>query len=341
MWQLKAKTKNKDMGYSVYKIFSDLQRKDSSNKDYFSAASLPFTQRHKIGISPEGYPIFFIECSNTGHSLDINLEFISVLFNRTCRLSADNATQSDNVYTIISLKTENIDFQQYFLEVVCIVLEQLPDNPTHKQLKSEIQKLIELFSRFTRPPRKTIQGLWAELFIIEQAKYPEYLIQSWHASPEDKFDFNDGRDKIEVKSTSQVRRVHSFSLEQLNPNRNSNLLIASVFVIQTGRGKNIFDLKESICKRVQNLQLQFRLNEILSQTLGSDFDKVFDVYFDYQQALDTLAFFDFKDIPTINSGNIPNEVSNVRLDCDLSRVTTIKDKEFDTAHSPLFRSIQI
>ncbi|MDR2926796.1 MAG: PD-(D/E)XK motif protein [Cytophagaceae bacterium] len=328
------------MGYSIYKIFADLQRKETMLKDSFSAASLPFTQKHKLGISPEGYPMFFIECSNTVHSLDINLEFISVLFNRPCRLSEGNE-QSDNIYTIISLKTESVDFQQYFLEVVCIVLEQLPASPTHRQLKTEIQKLIDLFSRFSRPPRKTIQGLWAELFVIEQAKYPEYLIQSWHSSPDDKFDFNDGQDKIEVKSTSAARRVHSFTLEQLNPNRNSNLLIASLFVIQTGQGKNIFDLIDSICKRVQNLQLQFRLNEILSQTLGSDLDKVFDAYFDYQQALDTLAFFDFKDIPSISSNNIPEEISNVRLDCDLSRVVTIKDKIFDTSQSPLFRSIQI
>ena len=328
------------MGYSIYKIFADLQHKKTTNKDSFSGASLPFTQKHKIGISPEGYPMFFIECNNTNHSLDINLEFISVLFNRTCRLLEGNK-QSDNIYTIISLKTENVDFQQYFLEVVCIVLEQLPERPSHKQLKTEIWKLIELFSRFNRPPRKTIQGLWAELFVIEQAKCPEYLIQSWHSSPDDKFDFNDGQDKIEVKSTSTARRVHSFALEQLNPNRNSNLLIASVFVVQTGRGKNIFDLMDSICKRVQNLQLQFRLNEILSQTLGCDINKVFDFFFDYQQALNTLAFFDFKDIPTISNDNIPEQVSNVRLDCDLSHVVTIKDKVFDISQSPLFRSIQI
>ena len=328
------------MEYSIYEIFADLQHKGTNNKDSFSVASLPFSRKNKIGISSKGYPMFFIECNNATYSLDINLELISVLFNRTCRLSENNK-QSDNIYTIISLKTENIDFQQYFLEVVCIVLKQLPENPSHRQLKAEIQKLIELFSRFNRPPCKTIQGLWAELFVIEQAQYPEYLIQSWHSLPEDKFDFNDGHDKIEVKSTSTARRIHSFALEQLNPNKNSNLLIASVFVIQTGQGKNIFDLIDSICKRVQNLQLQFRLNEILSQTLGSDFDKVFDMYFDYQQAADTLAYYDFKDIPTINSNDIPEEISNIRLDCDISHVGTIKENFFDTSQSPLFRSIPI
>lgn len=329
------------MGYSIYKLFAELQGTEIVNNDCFSAATLPFTKRHKMGISPDGYPMFFIECNNNEHSLDINLEFISVLFNRNCMLMENNNERIENVYTIISLKTDNIDFQQYFLEVVCIVLEQLPDKPNHKQLKAEIHKLIELFSRFTRPPRKTIQGLWAELFLIEQVQYPEYLIQAWHASPEDKFDFNDGRDKIEVKSTSKQRRVHSFSIEQLNPNKNSNLLVASLLVTQTGSGKNIFDLKNSICKRVQNLQLQFRLNEILSQTLGSDFDKVFDVYFDYQQAIDTLEFYDFRDIPTIHNTNIPIEVTNVHFDCDLSRVITIKDKDFDTSQSPLFRSLQL
>jgi hypothetical protein len=328
------------MKYPIYKIFADLQRKETVNKDSFLATSLPFLQKHKIGISPEGFPLFFIECNNAPHSSDINLEFISVLFNRPCRLSENN-TQSENIYTIISLKTENIDFQQYFLEVVCIVLEQLPENHSHKQLKTEIQKLIELFSRFSRPPRKTIQGLWAELFVIEQAKHPEYLIQSWHFSPEDKFDFNDGQDKIEVKSTSTARRVHRFSFEQLNPNKNSNLLIASVVVIQTGQGKNIFDLINSICKRVQDLQLQFRLSEIVSQTLGCDLDKAFDIHFDYQQAFDMLTFFDFKDIPTISNDGVPNEVSNVHFDCDLSCAVTVKDKVFDTSHSPLFRSIQI
>lgn len=329
------------MSSPIYDIFAGLQRSEDNQNDCFSVAPLPFNLNHKIGVSVLGFPMFFVRSNNTVHTHDVNLELISVLFSKTCNLLEVGQDPSQDIYTIISLKTENTDFQQYFLEVVCIVLEQLPDIPTDKQLNFEINKLVELFSRFTRPPRKTIQGLWAELFIIEQAKNPEYLIEAWHTSPEDKFDFNDAQDKLEVKSTSKSRRVHSFSLEQLNPNQTSNLIIASVFVVQTGRGKNIFDLKNSILGKVHNLQLQFRLNEIISQTIGSDFDKTFDVYFDYQQAVDTLQFFDFKDIPSINPDLLQSEISNVRFDCDLSRLSNIKDKVFDTTHSPLFQSIQI
>jgi hypothetical protein len=331
------------MEESTYTIFSRLQQRDSVN-EYLCVVPLPFSINHKIGISPDKHPMFFIECEPIDFAMDTKLEFISVLFNRQCQLLQDDGVTTqkiENTYTIIELKNNNVDFQQYFVEVVSLIVETLPQRPTHLELKTEIQKLIALFSRFNKPPRRQIQGLWAELFVIEQAIHPEYLIQSWHNSPDDKFDFNDGQDKIEVKSTAQSHRIHEFSIEQLNPNKNSNLLIASVFVINTGIGKNLFDLVKSICSKVTNPTLQFRLNDIVGQTIGQDFEKLSSLYFDYQQALDTLAFYDFKDIPTINIANVPEVISNVRFNCDLSNVTAIDNKPFDVSQSPLFKSIQI
>ena len=98
MWKRKTKFRI-IMSYSVYKIFTNLQRKESNVDDCFSAASLPFSTKHKIGISSEGYPIFFIECNTKENSLDINLEFISVMFNRICRLKEDDSTFIENIAT--------------------------------------------------------------------------------------------------------------------------------------------------------------------------------------------------------------------------------------------------
>ena len=114
-----------------------------------------------------------------------------------------------------------------------------------------------------------------------------------------------------------------------------------MFVIETGHGRTIFDLKNSICKKVSDLKLQYRLNEIIVQTLGRDFDKVNDVSFDYQQALDTIAFYDYQDIPSIAIKNIPKSLSNIHFDCDLSTVKTIQDKCLEINESSLFKSIQI
>lgn len=324
---------------SVYKIFQELRNESPTNGDNFVIASLPSMKNHKIGITQNGQPIFFIKCDNTTKSktLDTNLEFISVQFNRQCQLINQKKKTEEGIYTIILLKTDIEYLQEYFLKIVFVLLNNVSDKPLLKDLKIEIDKLINLFSKFTKPPLKTIQGLWAELLIIEQSKNPDYLIQSWHNSTSDKYDFNDGIDKIEVKSTVKSRRIHGFSIEQLTPNKNSQLLIASVFTIETGTGTNVSDLIENIETHIKDKTLIFRLNELVALTLGKDFEKSFDVFFDYQFAIDSIQLYHSYDIPTIHQNNIPSNIMNVKFDCDLSNIKTLNKKAIKSKlHNSLF-----
>lgn len=311
---------------SVFSIFQELKTEINDKTDGFVIASLPAVKNHKIGVSAEETPMFFIKCedSNSEKSFDYNLEFISVQFNRECQLISNGKQSAKGFYTVISLKTDSIDLQEYFLEVVFLVVKNLPTEPTLKELKVEVEKLVNLFSQFSKPPQKTIQGLWAELLVIEQAKNPDYLIQSWHSETTAKFDFNDGIDKIEVKSTSKSKRIHSFSIEQLNPNKNSILIIASVFAVETGTGKSIYDLLESIGRNIKDKNLFFRVNEIAVKTLGKDFEKTFDVFFDYALAIDLLAFYESELIPKIDISNVSQQLSNIRFDSDLTELQPIK-----------------
>ena len=129
-----------------------------------------------------------------------------------------------------------------------------------------------------------------------------------------------------MKSTVKTRRIHSFSLEQLTPNSNSKLVIASVFTIETGTGINIFGLVEKIEAKVKNKNLSFRINEMVAVTLGKDFEKSLDVFFDYQFSVDSIKYYNSGDIPTISNGQIPTNIMNVRFDCDLTDVKAISKK---------------
>jgi Putative PD-(D/E)XK family member, (DUF4420) len=311
---------------SIFNIFQKLKEQISSENNGFIIAPLPLVKNHKIGISAIGLPLFFIKCddSTTVKNLDYNLEFISVQFNQECQLLSNNKQIAKNFYTVISLKTDSVDLQEYFLEVVYFIIKKISPSPKLNNLKIEVEKLIILFSKFSKPAKKTIQGLWAELLIIEQSKNPSYLIQAWHHSIFDKFDFNDGIDKIEVKSTSKTKRIHTFSIEQLNPNKNSNLVIASVFAVETGIGKSIFNLIKLINKKVKNNDIVFRINEVIAETLGKDFEKTFEIFFDYKLAIDSLAFYESKSIPKIEGSNIKQEISNVHFDSDLSNIEKLK-----------------
>ena len=311
---------------SIFKIFQDLKNETPNKIDGFTIANLSKIKNHKIGLNKDGLPLFFIKCENETNekALDYNLESISIQFNQKCQLLSNDKKVAEGVYTVIALKTDSIDLQEYFLNILYFVLLKLPVIAKLKELKIEVEKLVSLFNKFSKLPTKTIQGLWAELLVIDRSSNPEYLIKSWHYSLTDKFDFNDGIDKIEVKSTAKSRRIHNFSLEQLNPNKNSKLIIASVFTIETGKGKTIFDLVKLIDDKVKNKELVFRINEVLLDTLGRDFEKTFDHYFDYQLAVDSLAYFDSEFVPKIEVSSIRQEITNIHFDCDLSKTKELK-----------------
>ena len=324
---------------TIYKLFVDLQQNGKLAEDCYAATSLPFNQQYKIGVSEDGYPMFFVPSTSTTFSVDINMEMITVLFGRVCKIH--DKCYSEGVYTIITLKTGNIDIQKYFIDIVCIILEQLPSNYSDATLTQEIQKLVNLFSQLSQPPRKTIQGLWAELLIIEQSTNPEYLIKSWHVNVHDKYDFNDGKDKLEVKCSVRPQRVHHFSVEQLNPNSNSELLIASVITSYVGQGVSVLDLRDRICNKLKDIQLQYRLNEIILKTIGTDFSNASDIFFDYISAIDGLEYFDSKNIPGISLKDIPAGVNNVHFDSDLTGISPMRYTNLMDYKSNLFNCIRI
>ena len=324
------------MSKEIYKIFAELQSRENNTGNLFTVAQLPFANDHKIGVSDDGYPIFFVKCSDVQSNADISLELISVLFNRSCRI-IEAESIVDDTFTMLVLKSENIDFQRYFIDVVCILLQQLPGIPTSKGLLNEIEKMVNLFRSSANIPLSAIQGLWAELLVIDNSSNPGYMIAAWHANTGDKFDFNDGRDKVEVKSTSKSERIHTFSLKQLNPNEGSMLVIASVLVIQTGIGQSIIDLRNSILARVADLSLQLKLSEIIIRTIGCDFDKIDNIYFDYQTAVDSLKFYRGEDVPSICTSSVPKLVTNVHFDSNLTDITELS---YDLIECPLFNAMK-
>ena len=102
---------------------------------------------------------------------------------------------------------------------------------------------------------------------------------------------------------------------------------------------DIFDLKEDIETQICSLELRYKLNEIIFRTLGSEFEKVYDVYFDYQQAVDSYKLIPAIYIPSLNSESIPNEITNIHFDCDLSQIDVPDNIAAIYPHSKLFSSL--
>jgi len=138
---------------SIFKIFQDLKNENPKNKEGFSIDNLPKIKHHKIGLSKNELPLFFIKCEDvsTQKVLDYNLESISIHFNQKCQLKAKDKKVTVGNYTIIALKTDSVDLQEYFLNIIYFVILKLPEISKLKELKIEVENLIMLFTKFSRP----------------------------------------------------------------------------------------------------------------------------------------------------------------------------------------------
>ena len=104
------------MKVSLHSIFSKLQTKILTEHNCYAADNIPFSDTHKIGISYEGFPIFFIASSNISSLSNIKLDLISIQFNQLCRLKLSNTDKPiENYYTIVALQTENVDYTKVFV----------------------------------------------------------------------------------------------------------------------------------------------------------------------------------------------------------------------------------
>ena len=305
----------------------------------FRAASISNDVPHRVGCSSEGFPMLFIECEDKEKITDIKLSLFKVLFNRRCSLAdISNNTISEKDFTIIQMSSNDQDLIKYFFQVISIVLRKLPVRPQVNVLKVEISKVIEIFTRQSNFSREIVRGLWAELFVIERSQNPEYLIKAWHEEPEDRYDFNDSIDKIEVKSTSGDSRIHMFSLEQLYPNDSADLLIASVLVNSTGIGKTIFDIIDMLSSKITDTECELKLMEITMKTIGPHVEECANMHFDYNFAADTLKFYDSKMIPAIRKEDVPSAVSAVHFRSNLTDASPIEVTGFNE-NSLLFSSL--
>jgi Putative PD-(D/E)XK family member, (DUF4420) len=182
-----------------------------------------------------------------------------------------------------------------------------------------MEELPEMFQFCLRDQRcvMTVQGLWAELFVIQRARDPSVLLRCWHTAPEDRFDFAEDSQRLEVKTASGRVRMHRFSQEQLRPPGGTLAMVASVLMERSAGGQCVNDLIDDLRQRVTDPDLLLRLDAVVAQTLGNEWRTAQEDRFDRQLAVESLRFLDARTIPSVPSG-LPPEVTEVPFRVDLT-----------------------
>lgn len=312
---------------SLYKQLKSLDG-TTDNKVRFSACPIPGYTRHRLAKDINGFPCLLISTQESSMSVrpaSVKLEHLEVLYDVNCRISHKDSLENSR-FTVISCTKQDVSMQEYFLRTCSTIVAAIGDSPTYKQVSKAVDNLVELFRALNEAPRKSVQGLWAELLLISLASNPTTLIKAWHRSPGDKYDFGFESQRIESKSATSRLRKHHFSLEQLSPLPGVEVLVTSVFVERIGSGMSLAELTDMVRSKVNNEpELLFYLDQMIGATLGNNWKSAAKDRFDYQLAKKSLAFFSPEVIPTIDT-KLPKEVSNVYFEVDLTNIPTIDKK---------------
>lgn len=307
-------------------LYDSLSLPENDGK-VFNAIPIPEYPNFRVAIDFEGNAVLLLSVSKRIKDLSLKnfrLKYLQLEQNLECKIY-ENDSFKLQTFTVITFRCSDRNLQEYFLRISESLVKTVGQNPTQQQVIDSLKKFVEVFKTLTDSPTNTVNGLWAELFLIENSSKPKELINYWHNLPEEKFDFNAGIERIEVKSSSNFERRHIFSAEQLNPPSDTQVLIASVFLKQHNSGNSIQYLIDRISEKIDyDFETVEKLNTIVFRTLGSSLEHSIGVKFDYDIAQQSIRFYRHQDIDKIEEVHIPNNVSEVKYKSDLTSIKPIE-----------------
>jgi hypothetical protein len=301
----------------------------TESRNLYTAVEIPQYGHCHLGRDAQGAPALLIKWESgqaRSSPPPIRLQHLFVAHSLECEIHRQSIVES-GLFTVVSCIDADWPLETYFLRILQALLPIIGDNPSPKTINAAVDKLVELFQVLRNPPKKTAQGLWAELLVIAESSNVTALIDAWHSVPEDLYDFNSGKCRVEVKSVSGQVRRHHFSLAQLLPPNGTELVVASVIVNRAGAGETIIGLVEEISSKLTSTPERIlRLHQMISLTLGDGWRQSTLEAFDRQVACQSLSFFDLSQIPTI-SPELPQGVSNVHFTADLVGKSSLSNEE--------------
>ncbi len=281
---------------------------------------------HRIGKDIHGAPALLVATTSTGlrsRPAPIELEHVQVMYQVGCLLWHSPASSEEATFTLVRCRSADRPLREYFLNVVEGILPLLGSSPPEERVREIVDAIAELFRSLMMPPKKSVQGLWAELFLMAEAADSRALAAAWHVAPGEPYDFSASTQRIEVKSAAGQERKHHFTLVQLHPPRGARLVVASVFAEWAGGGVSLGELLNRVRARVgREPDLLLRIEQVVAASLGQSWRKALDHRFDWERAQDSLLFYSAESIPSIDP-KVPTGVSDVRFMSDLTNTMPV------------------
>ena len=247
----------------------------------------------------------------TGARPDVRLQNLRVQRRALCEVSRPTGERESLIGTVVTCQAESPDLRHFFLDLFDQALTTLGRSPTEEAVDRWIDQAVQLFSELELSVNREIRGLWGELLVICEARDPGVLVRRWHDSPDERYDFAAGSLALEVKTCSDLERVHQFSLAQIRPAATIEVVVASVPVHADPHGVSVMDLLSEVEDRIADGPTRDKLRQTVFRSGGAALAQ-HPLRFDRRAAVEGLRLMRASSIPAIEE-RLPTEVLDVHL----------------------------
>ena len=292
-----------------------------------SAQAVPGSTMYRVARNESGAAQFLISVNEealdaAGHQL----RHIAYFPRQDAVIEEAGHPRREGRFTVIACKEEDEELEPYFFRLIAMLVDELGPEPNTGSIRATIEGILELFRALERPGTSSIQGLWAELFLISRSPDVTVAVAAWHALPAEKFDFVAGDQRLEVKSTLDELRVHEVALEQIRPVTSGDTLLVSFQLRRDREGASVSDLVEAIRERAPGADAMKRVETVVARSLGEGWMESATTSFSVEDALASMRVYDALSVPSVNP-DFPAEVSHVRFSVDLSTIAGMDASE--------------
>jgi hypothetical protein len=283
----------------------------------FSVIPAPSQPTYYVGRDDSGCAALLIRTSGASNRVPLLLAGIEARFSIACRIEErDRDVRTENL-TVVACRSRDRAVERYFLTTMEFLASALGATPTVAAVGEMVDRVVDLFQRLARPPRRPLIGLTGELLVIRAAADPAAAVRAWRVDQDERYDFAIGALRLEAKATATDRRAHEVSFEQANPPAGTMGILASFIIQPSGGGFSLSDLVSDIEARIQVHDLIIKLRTVVADTLGRDMQTALGWSFDLARATSSARVYDVSTIPAIRPP-LPAGVSGVRFLVDLS-----------------------
>lgn len=304
----------------LFETYQELARRFPDDCQHLFGSKIDSAHGIWLSLNAQGQPYLLFQMAEDDSQPDLKLNSVEVRFACPCDIQLQDGHALSGTYTLVSLTNDDPDIIRVFLRLLEEAFLSPGVDHSAMAVRKQILAIADLFAR-RNDEQKDVVGLWGELHIIRTAGDVDAAAKAWSSSARAKYDFVTEHFAIEVKTTLKSVRQHCFSLEQLRPNAEIQVYVASILLIELPGGEAVSELIDEIYAALTNSESRAQFFRQCLRKGGAD-------VYGSELRLSSLpgggstALFEASTLPAPCLEN-EERISNVRFDLDLSGLAAL------------------